>query len=268
MRAYRHGANLLCQDGWGEYDSDEAMGPPRGSDRVSRGGSWGNVAGDCQSSNRNRNHSTNRNNLGLSCGPSSACEVDASADGPDRLVLAAAANAPGCYFSWAVRVPRPSLPVQTFRLHPRGGVADRHSDRYARFLARYAACEHAPEQYMAILRAPAGIGPPHCAQRRLLFGPDTVNGITISCLVGHSYAAFRTVNGIVSSSITCEVLRDIVLSRRGLPVVDGSGGRADGGKQLEGHSRQSARLHLAVRRRPRSFKSHFSFQFARNGVLR
>ncbi len=40
--------------------------PPEGSNRVNRGGSWNNAAGNCRSANRSGNDPGNRNdNLGL-----------------------------------------------------------------------------------------------------------------------------------------------------------------------------------------------------------
>jgi formylglycine-generating enzyme required for sulfatase activity len=44
----------------------DPLGPPRGSSRVNRGGSWNNTAANCRTANRNRNAPTNRNtNNGL-----------------------------------------------------------------------------------------------------------------------------------------------------------------------------------------------------------
>ena len=37
-------------------------GWPQGTNRVNRGGSWNNDAGNCRSANRNRNEPGNRNN--------------------------------------------------------------------------------------------------------------------------------------------------------------------------------------------------------------
>jgi len=57
------------QDRYGDYPSGavtDPTGPSSGSNRVNRGGSWGNDAGNCRSANRVRNEPGNRdNNLGF-----------------------------------------------------------------------------------------------------------------------------------------------------------------------------------------------------------
>jgi formylglycine-generating enzyme required for sulfatase activity len=65
-----HGnVNEWCQDWDGEYPSGDVtdpVGPGAGSDRVLRGGSWGNGARFCRSANRGRSSPSNRyGNLGF-----------------------------------------------------------------------------------------------------------------------------------------------------------------------------------------------------------
>ncbi len=58
-----------CQDWYGDYSNNaqsNPTGPSSGSNRVSRGGGWGGIAGSCRSSNRgSRTPSYRLNNLGL-----------------------------------------------------------------------------------------------------------------------------------------------------------------------------------------------------------
>ena len=54
---------------------------------------------------------------------------------------------------------------------------------YARLFALRAACLQTPEQNLAMLRACFGKGPPQISQDREFPPADTVNGITISCLI-------------------------------------------------------------------------------------
>ena len=57
-----------CSDWYGTYSSSaqtNPTGPSSGSDRVGRGGGWGNVAGRCRSSYRDYNSPDGRGNCGL-----------------------------------------------------------------------------------------------------------------------------------------------------------------------------------------------------------